>query len=54
MFILNIVFMALISAAIVGLLLWSILTQHRHPGYEDAGIGRRLQISVGFVPLERP
>ena len=54
MVILNVVLMALINAAIVGLLVWSIFTQHRHPGYEDAGIRRRLQISVRLVPLPAP
>ena len=35
MIILNVVLMALISAAIFALLMWSVHTQHRVPGYED-------------------
>ena len=54
MIILNVFFVALISAAIVGLLLWSVLTQHRHPGCEDVRFGRRLQISVRLVPFDDP
>ncbi len=47
--ILNIVLMALIVAVIVGLLVWSVVTQHRVPGYEQV---RRLRISVKPVPVE--
>jgi hypothetical protein len=54
MVILNVVFMALISAAIVGLLVWSVLTQRRDPGCEDVGPRRRLQIRVRLVPLDVP
>lgn len=54
MVILNVVFMALISAAIVGLLVWSVLTQHRDPGCEDLGPRRRLQINFRLVPLDVP
>ena len=50
--ILNVLFMTLISAAIVGLLLWSVLTQHRHPGCEGVRFRRRLQISVRLVPFD--
>lgn len=53
MIVLNVVLMALISAAIVGLLLWSICTQHRHPGYADLRIRRRLQISVRLITRDQ-
>jgi hypothetical protein len=47
----NIVLAALVVGVIVGLLVWSVLTQHRHPGCEDVRIRRRrLQISVRLVP----
>jgi hypothetical protein len=50
MVVLNVVLMALISAAIVGFLVWSICTQHRHYGCADLRIRRRrLQISVRLV-----
>ncbi len=49
MLILNIVLMALIVSVIVGFLVWSVLTQHRVPGYEHV---RRLRISVKPVPVE--
>ncbi|MGO9496410.1 MAG: hypothetical protein ACLQA5_06815 [Solirubrobacteraceae bacterium] len=49
MLILNIVLMALVVAAIAGLLVWSVLTQHRVPGYEHV---RRLRISVKPAPVE--
>lgn len=45
----DVVFMALISAAIVAFLMWSICTQHRHYGCADLRIRRRLQISVKLV-----
>lgn len=52
---LNIVLMALIGAAIVGLLTWSIFTQHRDPGCGHLRIlRRRLRISVRLVPLDGP
>jgi hypothetical protein len=55
MVVLNVILMALIAAAIFGLLLWSVLTQHRDPGCEHLRVvGRRLQISVRFVPLGSP
>jgi hypothetical protein len=55
MVILNIVFMALVGAAIVGLLVWSMVTQYRDPGCEQLRIRRRrLRISVRFVPLDGP
>ena len=49
MVVLNVVLMALIGAAIVGLLVWSICTQHRHFGCADLRIRRRLSISVRLV-----
>lgn len=55
MIILNIVLMVLISAAIFGLLLWSVLTQHRQPGCEHLRVVfLRPQISVRLVPLNGP
>ena len=52
MVILDIALMALISAAIIGLLVWAIFTQHRHPGYEDVGVPRRLRVSIKLAPVE--
>lgn len=54
MVILDVVFMALISAAIVGFLLWSIGTQYRHYGCADLRIRRRLKISVRLVVPHKP
>jgi hypothetical protein len=54
MLVLNIILMALISAAIVGLLVWSVVTQHRDSGCEHLRFSRRLRISVSFVPLDGP
>jgi hypothetical protein len=53
MVILNVILMALIGAAIVGLLVWSVLTQYRDPGCEAVRI-RRLRISVRLVPVDIP
>lgn len=49
MIILDVIMMAAITAAIVGLLVWSICTQHRHYGSEHLRIRRRLHISVSWV-----
>lgn len=55
MVVLDIILMALISAAIVGFLAWSVLTQHRHVGCEHLRVDvRRPQISIRFVPLNGP
>lgn len=54
MVILDVVLMALIGAAIVGFLVWSICTQHHHYGCADLQIRRRLQVSVKFVTLDEP
>ncbi len=54
MVVLDIALMALICAAIVGLLVWSIYTQHRDYGCAELRIRRRLQISVRLVPLDKP
>ncbi len=54
MVIFNVVLMALIGAAIVGSLIWSICTQHRHYGCADLRIRRRLQISVRLVTPDQP
>lgn len=53
MVILNIVLMALIGAAIVSLLLWSVFTQHRDPHSAHVRV-RRLRISIRLVPLDSP
>jgi hypothetical protein len=49
MIVLDVVLMALISVAIVGLLVWSICTQHRPYGCADLRMRRRLHISVRLV-----
>jgi hypothetical protein len=49
MVILNIVFMALISIAIVGVMAWSICTQHRQSGCADLRIRRRLPRIIKLV-----
>lgn len=54
MVILDVVFMALISAAIVGFLVWGIWTQYRHYGCTDLRIRRRLQISVRLAVPDEP
>jgi hypothetical protein len=54
MVVLDIALMALLTAAIIGLLVWSICTQHRHHGCEDLRIRRRLQISVRLVTSDHP
>ena len=54
MVILDVVLMALIGAAIVGLLTWSIFTQHRHHGCADLRIRRRLHISVRLAVPDEP
>ena len=54
MVILDVVLMALIGAAIVGFLTWSICTQHRHYGCADLRIRRRLQISVRLAVPDEP
>jgi hypothetical protein len=52
MVIVNSLLMALVGAAIVGLLVWSVLTQYRDAGCEDVRARRRLQISVRLVPFD--
>lgn len=54
MIVLDAVLMAGIAAAIVGLLTWSICTQHRHPGCAHLRIRRRLQVNVRLVKLDEP
>lgn len=55
MIVLNIILMVMVSAAISGLLLWSILTQHRDPGCAHLRvIHRRVHISVRLVPVDAP
>ena len=54
MIVLNIVLMALLSGAIVGLLFWSVCTQHRDEGGADLRIRHRLQVSVRLVRSDQP
>ncbi len=54
MVIFDVVLMALISAARVGFLLWSICTQYRDYGYAHLRIRRRLHIDVRLVTLDEP
>lgn len=49
MVVLDVVLMALISAATVGFLVWSICTLHRHYGCADLRIRSQLQIRVRLV-----
>ena len=50
MLILNIVLMMLIVAVIDGSLVWSVLTQHRVPGYEHVRIRRIRQYGLTVRP----
>ena len=55
MMVLNIGLMALVSAAMVGLLVWSVVTQYRIPGYEGVRIRpRHLRIRVKLAPVDIP
>ena len=54
MIVLDAIFMALITAVIVGFLTWSICTQHRDAGCAHLRIRRRLQIRVRLVTLDKP
>jgi hypothetical protein len=54
MIILDAVLMAVVAVAIVGLLTWSIFTQHRDPGCEHIRIRHRLRVSVRLVTLDEP
>ena len=54
MIILDAVLMTLIAGTIVGLLTWSICTQHRHAGCAHLRIRRRVQIRVRLVTLDEP
>jgi hypothetical protein len=51
---LNLFFAALVIAGICGGLLWSIMTQHRVPGYESCQPRHRLQIRVRLVSIHQP
>ena len=51
---LNVVLMAVITAAIVGFLVWSIYTQYRDAGCAHLRIRRRLQVNVRLVTLDEP
>ena len=48
MVILNSFLMALVGAAMVGLLVWSVLTQHRDEGSEDVRFGRVFRSAGGL------
>jgi hypothetical protein len=54
MVILDVALMALITTAIFGLLVWSILTQHRDPRCAHLRVRQRLYVSVRFVTLPEP
>lgn len=54
MIILDAVLMTLIAGTIIGLLVWSICTQHRHAGCAHLRIRRRLEIRVRLVTLDEP
>lgn len=54
MIVLDVVLMAGIAAVIVGLLTWSICTQHREAGCAHLRIRRRLQVRVKLVTHDRP
>jgi hypothetical protein len=54
MIVLDAVLMALVTVAIVSLLVWSICTQYRDVGCEHLRIRRRLQIRVRLVMLDKP
>jgi hypothetical protein len=45
-------FIASVAAVIVGGLLWSVMTQHRVPGYEEFRVDRRLQVSLKLRPVD--
>ncbi|MEO8967058.1 MAG: hypothetical protein ABI355_05595 [Solirubrobacteraceae bacterium] len=46
----NAVLAFLVLAGIIGLLLWSVLTQHRHPGCEDIRLRRRQRQPIATEP----
>lgn len=53
--IINAILATAVVGGIVGLLLWSLRTQHRDPGCAHLRLRRhRLSIRVSFVPLELP
>lgn len=54
MIVLEVILMALIAAAIVGFLTWSICTQYRDAGCAHLRIRRRLQVKVQLVTLDEP
>jgi hypothetical protein len=54
MIVLDVVLMALIAAAILGFLTWSICTQYRDAGCAHLRIRRRLQVKVRLVTLDEP
>ena len=54
MIVLDAVLMALVTVAIVSLLVWSISTQYRDVGCEHLSIRPRLQIRVRLVMLDEP
>lgn len=54
MIVLDVVLMALVTAAIVGFLTWSVCTQYRDADCADLRIRRRLQVKVRLVTLDEP
>lgn len=51
---LNVFFATLVIAGICGGLLWSIVTQHRVPGYESCRLRHPVQIRVRSVSINQP
>jgi uncharacterized protein (DUF2062 family) len=49
---LNAFFITSVAAVMVGGLLWSIMTQHRVPGYQERRVDRRLQVSLKLRPVD--
>ena len=54
MIVLDVVLMALVTAAIVGFLAWSVCTQYRDAGCAHLRIRRRLQVKVRLVTRDEP
>jgi hypothetical protein len=51
--IVNVVLSTLVVAGVVGLLTWSVLTQHRHAGCEKVRLSfRRVRIGMSRAPFE--
>lgn len=54
MVVLDVLLMALVSFAIVTLLVWSIITQHRDPMCAHLRIRHRLRVSISFNAVDGP